>query len=408
MRTSFAISVGLAVALLLAFEVYCVFRYDIGRTSRLPEHPEPLDLSASLSPGTSDSLPETPMANPSPLPPTPTPRPAPPHSWPPTPTAPIDVVMTAVDGKYFKKPNLNRFIWSLRETGSHAQVLIFCPRPDNCDFASLNRKFGNVRGHLYDRTSYWQKVELERFLQYDMFFSNPNNTIRFRNILISDDDVVFQRDPFATLTLPTSNSSDITTPAATFYGESEYMTLGECDIHTKWLNCLTDAPNMPLEIKQSTRICAGVTYANLAGAKLYLSIMAEAIRKTGCNDQGIHNWYYYTHVFQDRGLVIRKEEEIDSLAGNVGTSAYIQINGMGQALNRAGQILSLVHQYKYGEVLSKIYADRYPVLPEVQNVVGRPFMLETFPEKFGLSGARGRRQGVFGVAFVCCMGLVLL
>ncbi|ORY51034.1 hypothetical protein BCR33DRAFT_712964 [Rhizoclosmatium globosum] len=230
-----------------------------------------------------------------------------------------NLVITGVAGEIRHFHAVNRLVWSLRDTGSQAEVAIFHPDSDNFDPNLYEKRFGGVFTVPYKKSD--RQFELERFLHF-------------------------------------ADWMDVT------------HTIGDCRFHRQWIGCLYGGEDqLPKSMMESNRICAGASYGNVAGMKKYFRLLADKIKETGCNDQGIHNWLYYTGVFEKEGIKVRVDQYEDAIVGNMATVPEVTLNAKGQVLNGKGQPYTVLHAFKWGNHCPRYMKDFGPTLANDTRIV---------------------------------------
>ncbi|KAJ3284833.1 hypothetical protein HDU79_007832 [Rhizoclosmatium sp. JEL0117] len=263
-----------------------------------------------------------------------------------------NLVITGVAGEIRHFHAVNRLVWSLRDTGSQAEVAIFHPDSDNFDPNLYEKRFGGVFTVPYKKSD--RQFELERFLHFaDWMDANAH---RYDNVFLVDTDVAFITNPFDNLPLPSVDA-----PALVLNAEISRIKIGDCRFHRQWIGCLYGGEDqLPKSMMESNRICAGASYGNAAGMKKYFRLLADKIKETGCNDQGIHNWLYYTGVFEKEGIKVRVDQYEDAIVGNMATVPKVTLNAKGQVLNGKGQPYTVLHAFKWRNHLPKIHEGFWP------------------------------------------------
>jgi len=167
----------------------------------------------------------------------------------------------------------------------------------------------------------------------------------YANVLLADSrDVVFQRDPFASL------------PAGLTTG-LESVLIKDQPANAEWLRLLYgDDSNFPMDRLMNQKvICSGVTLGGTAAVATYLEkVCAEFMEKlprmihTPYLDQGVHNGLLRTGKISNAHITENGEPWI----ATVGTSDLSEFaESARELLTPSGEPVSIVHQY-----------DRHPVL----------------------------------------------
>jgi hypothetical protein len=168
---------------------------------------------------------------------------------------------------------------------------------------------------------------------------------RYANVLLADSrDVVFQRDPFASL------------PAGLTTG-LESVLMKDQPANVEWLRHLYgDDSTFPMESLMNQKvICSGVTLGGTADVATYLEkVCAEFMEKlprmihTPYLDQGVHNGLLRTGKISNAHFTENGEPWI----ATVGTSDLREFaKSSRELLTASGEPVSIVHQY-----------DRHPAL----------------------------------------------
>ena len=94
------------------------------------------------------------------------------------------------------------------------------------------------------------------------------------------------------------------------------MKIGACPYNSGWIRCFGD--DVLARLQDEVISCAGVTIGSFRGMFEYNRLMTETIQRTGCNDQGIHNWMLYD-------LFKREQPPFDALAMGNGQSPVLTV-----------------------------------------------------------------------------------
>lgn len=203
-------------------------------------------------------------------------------------------------------------------------------------------------------------VVLRRFKAWSEYLGTLSD--QYGKALVSDLDVVFQRNPFA---MPIETGVELL-----FFAEWRGLKIGQCSVHLRWFDrCVSSgaisrshsSKYMPLD-----RICAGSAYGTARAMKTYLDMMAEQLEASSwsCNDQAMHIHIYYSGLLDAEmerkgvGKVFLVPNE-EALLGTIGTTPMVRFNEWGEMLNERGHVQHAIHQFKTHERLSHIVWSRY-------------------------------------------------
>ncbi|KAI9005586.1 hypothetical protein DFJ74DRAFT_691315 [Hyaloraphidium curvatum] len=251
---------------------------------------------------------------------------------------------------------VNAFHASLMASGAHrdAAVVVFSldPSEEFLDVLSYYRDQHGMRIEVRRaELPGGKKLELERFRWYrDLMDEDWAQEVEM--IMVCDYDVVFQRHPFLDYPVP-ENGIALSTEWSSF-------AIGDCSHHRQWLLCGEPwwGAGTMLRLKPYPRICAGMLVGYRAAAASLVGMMASEIERTGCNDQGILNYLYYTCLIPHNVTVHSNEL---GMGATVGSNPHYWQNAWGDLVNQRGEVQAWVHQYKWHPAAIAAYMARYPL-----------------------------------------------
>jgi len=242
----------------------------------------------------------------------------------------------------------NIFLRSLRATGSSAVVIVFVadfvPSKQADLLASVyGAKFLRVDPSLRKRVAWYGKPVMFRF---HIWRSYLNEHVRdYCNVLNTDLDVYFQRDPFECFF---SQECHLDSESLHVFAENPVFTLATCPQHKSWYLESCQAIDGASKLAQHGNreiICAGFTIGSAKAHLAYLNQMDSTIERTNgiCNDQAIHNMLVWGNVLNN-GI---KVYVWDYFRGPVKTidTGYIR-DELGHIVNERGLPYCVVHQFK--------------------------------------------------------------
>jgi len=237
-------------------------------------------------------------------------------------------------------PLFNIFIRSLRATGSQCKCVVitvdFQPNQFHKDFARhydvefVPSSTVRTQHHLYHRFSEWDLYMQKHGHEYDF-------------VINCDYDVFFQIEPFQFFFSKEINP--ISHQYLHVFGENPIRTIGECPFHKTWYQeCASlNGPVLLGEHASRPRICAGFTIGTTRSHQLYLKRMTLELKRSTCNDQGIHNMLIWSNSFQDFNVYVWdywdgpvKHTDVGFLRDQYGT-----------IMNEQGLPYCVIHQFKF-------------------------------------------------------------
>lgn len=88
-------------------------------------------------------------------------------------------------------------------------------------------------------------------------------------------------------------------------------------------------------------------------------MLSGEIEKTGCNDQGILNYLYYTCKISHLNVTVHSNEL--GMGATVGSNPHYWSNSFGELVNQRGQVQAWVHQYKWHPAVIDAYSRKWPL-----------------------------------------------
>ena len=235
-------------------------------------------------------------------------------------------------GTYFDVSLFNIFIRSLRATGSECKCVVIINNyaPDqqtialakhsNVEFVKAAQLQGNE--NKYDHL-------LQRFFHWSRYIND--NSHKFDFIVTCDYDIGDALHSNHTLHV---------------FGENPVLPIGKCSVHKSWYrDCpLLNGPTLLKAHGAYPRICAGFTIGTTQSYIVYLNRMADELRRTRCNDQGIHNMLIWQNSFQQMDVFVWDYWDGPVKHMDVG---YLR-DEYGRVLNEKGLPYCVIHQFKIG------------------------------------------------------------
>jgi hypothetical protein len=90
-----------------------------------------------------------------------------------------------------------------------------------------------------------------------------------------------------------------------------------------------------------------------------LSVLSNEIESTGCNDQGILNYLYYSCLISHLNVTVHSNEH--GLGGTVGSNPHYWSNTFGDLVNQDGEIQAWIHQYKWHPAAISSFMSKWPL-----------------------------------------------
>ncbi|KAI9010700.1 hypothetical protein DFJ74DRAFT_735922 [Hyaloraphidium curvatum] len=259
------------------------------------------------------------------------------------------VVTSEANG--FDRATISTFLFSLRDTGSRAEVLLLTTDPGDAELAVLAREFAPV--HLVGWTlAEGREVVIERFAQYIAWMRREKAAVKYGRVFVSDLDVAFFRDPFA---IPLPEPSGLA-----LFAENRTLTIGMCEAHRNWMaDCDGRLGDLWELMATESRICAGTVLGTADAVHALLDRMVGTLNASHCNDQLVLQHLHYSRKLP-RAFVYPTET---GPGATVGTELFWAMDRWGRPLNMLGEVVSFVHQFRYHEGIAEAVARRWPYLP---------------------------------------------
>jgi len=184
-----------------------------------------------------------------------------------------------------------------------------------------------------------------RFIHWESYLMNTRDEYDF--IINCDYDIFFQLDPFefffGNRSAIRGQSDD---ESLHVFAENPVTLIGDCSVHKQWYSeCDILGGSSLFELhKNLPRICAGISIGTALAHKIYLQRMVKEIRRTRCNDQGIHNMLLWQNQFRAVDVYVWDNWDGPVKHMDVG---YLQ-DQFGRVLNEQGFPYCVIHQFKPG------------------------------------------------------------
>jgi len=223
---------------------------------------------------------------------------------------------------------------------------------------------------------------LTRFLGWSALLEDIGS--RYDRVLITDLDVIFQRNPFTTIQFPQ-------TVDLQFYTEWRGIQLGQQRTHLMWHQSCIDSMggqyeshDQYLSYGHEKIVSDGTQIGTVDAMRVYVDLMAADVQRTEfqCNDQAMTQHIYYSGALaaalQAAGLgsaVAVANEEAD-----VATLSFVPLvryNHWGEVLSETGKVHAIVHCFSPQPKLVAFFNERYgwkadpgsAVVPEMPELV---------------------------------------
>ncbi len=234
------------------------------------------------------------------------------------------------------------FLLSLRQSGYGGKVAFFVSETSDRTCELLQQM--DVTLINVNETSSFTATPVNslRYFVYEQFLAGFTEEIS--NIMHADvRDIVFQRDPF---TMDTGGS-------LCCFLEDECMTLGACLANSGWLAAAYGKETLQ-SLGHHPVSCSGTTIGPASLMRRYISAMAAGLRAIDDRspnimhaisgvDQAVHNYLLRTGGLPEARCFRNEDGPITTL-GYVAQDS-IRYNDEGLALNQAGEVVHVLHQY---------------------------------------------------------------
>jgi len=187
-----------------------------------------------------------------------------------------------------------------------------------------------------------QNFVLFRMVAWEWFLRTHQS--EYDNVVHTDADVLFQRDPFGPGCLQDISGLHV-------FEENQIICIGADKYHYDWIYGCPDVDNVPgpqifNEIKNQGRICAGYVQGDAISMLLYLGIISKEVdRHSMCNDQGLLNILVWKQILIQRG--VSRVVVWNNFYGPLKTLdvGYFR-DSVGFAYTNYGYPYCILHQYK--------------------------------------------------------------
>lgn len=263
-----------------------------------------------------------------------------------------DLIITA-EANHFDRAVISTFLYSLRDTGSKAEVLLFTTDADDLELRVLADEFAPVT------LANWTVKEGEdlvivRFGFYVKWLAHKERFQHYRRIFLSDLDVVFFKDPFGpTIKVPQPSGLAL-------FAENRTLTIGMCEAHRYWINeCDGKLGDLWKLMATESRICAGTVIGTADAVYMLLDKEVSILNSTRCNDQLTLQYLHYSKQLA-KAIVYHTE---DGPGATLGTELFWSLDRWGRVINMKGEVVTFAHQFRYHEGIAEVVARRWPYLP---------------------------------------------
>jgi hypothetical protein len=255
-----------------------------------------------------------------------------------------NLILTIIHG--YDYPFVEPFLKSLKATGFKGDLVIFTSETVSKATKKALVKNGAV---LIDyNSSYPFKPEYAeafknilpeasisnyRFIFYLQFLlDNPG---KYQQVMLTDiRDVIFQKDPFASLTDKVIN----------VFLEDPIQTFSNSELNYQW-STAANGKEVTDSIIDEVVSCAGVTIGETDLILQYLQYIKSKLKFRDelpwAFDQGIHNGY--VHSIKPAGMRVFKND--DGFVATLGAYQPYEVNADGEVVNSKGATYAVVHQY---------------------------------------------------------------
>jgi len=236
------------------------------------------------------------------------------------------------------------FVRSLRATGSRCACVVVIK---NVILSQAALSIGDTFNVQFVPATHRQEESfpavMGRFIHWEHYLMNNRDEYAF--IINCDYDIFFQLDPFEFFfgnrnAVRGQNDKD----SLHVFAENPVTLIGDCAHHKVWYcECDSLGGSSLFELhKNYPRICAGISIGTTLAHKIYLQRMVEEIRRTRCNDQGIHNMLLWQNSFRAVDVYVWDDWDGPVKPLDVG---YLR-DQFGRVLNEQGFPYCVIHQFK--------------------------------------------------------------
>ncbi len=261
----------------------------------------------------------------------------------------------------------SRFARSLRESGADCRLVMLLPASSSSEqlikalsewravphyYATTQSPYSALRGNRAKIIRYWAALEYLR--------AHPPMRPGSRVLLADSRDVIFQRDPF-TIAPDASRPLDVVL-------EDYLRTFANSGINQGHV-----VPCFGSEAVKRTFLspprpvsCSGVTMGTHAAVVRYLELMWSEMRQprysAAClqHDQAFHNWL----LWSGRLSPVRAWSNEEGPITTIGWPEHLYRDRFGRVLNRAGELVHVVHQYDRRKRLLASLGGRYALVKQ--------------------------------------------